>query len=109
MLMVPRNSKNGSVTPATYLIEIKDDNTDLEVTIEGSDHLYGSKLVMASVDKDTDAGSGDGNDRGMGKLLGHIFGSKNILSADSISSPKHMTKYLFRGIPSWRCVSESQE
>ena len=34
----------------------------------------------------------------MHKLMSEVFGSKNTLEADSIFSPKHMTKYSFRNL-----------
>lgn len=43
ILMAAKHS-SGSVSAANYIIEIKEDNTDLEVTIEGSDHLYGGRI-----------------------------------------------------------------
>ena len=95
--MAARNSEAGFAKQ--YTIEIKDDDTDLEVTIEGSDHFYGAKLLIQSNDKDTDSSAASDHGRGMKSVLGHIFGSKNTLNADSITSPKHMTKYLYRGMP----------
>ena len=81
-----------------YTIEIKDENSDLEVTIEGSDHLYGSRLTITPHTADFDS-KYDENGRSMGKLLNHIFGAKNSLKATHIASPKHMTKYSFRNVP----------
>ena len=96
ILMAARNSASGFAKQ--YTIEIKDDDTDLEVTIEGSDHFYGAKLLIQSNDKDTDSSSANDHGRGMNSILAHVFGSKNTLSADSVTSPKHMTKYLYRGM-----------
>ena len=50
-----KTNSNNEVKPAKYEIEIKDEDTDLEVTIEGSDHLYGSKLVIVPSKTDFDS------------------------------------------------------
>ena len=56
---------------------IKDENTDLEVTIEGSDHLYGSLLQITPVDEDNSSESNIASDRGMGEMMMKVFGNKN--------------------------------
>ena len=98
MQMVAKQFGNRSeVKAANYEIEIKDEDTDLEVTVEGSDHLYGSKIVIVPSTTDFDS-KREEDGRGMHKLLGDVFGAKNTLVPDIITSPKHMTKYVFRNV-----------
>ncbi len=40
--MVSANDSDNKVKAPNYIIDIVDENTDLLVTIEGSDHLFGS-------------------------------------------------------------------
>ena len=46
MVTAVSGSKNegGKLKAPKFEIEIMDQNTDLEVTIEGSDHLYGATI-----------------------------------------------------------------
>ena len=61
--------------------------------------MYGARIKIAENTHDFDSKQDDPAGRGMHTLLGHIWGGKNTLEADSISSPKHMTKYMFRNVP----------
>ena len=72
---------------------IKDDNTDLEITIEGSDHFYGSTIMVESIDEvDDGSSSSTDSDRGLGNTMKKIFGNRQALEPAQITSPKHMTK-----------------
>lgn len=62
------------------------------MTIEESDHLYGSRLIIIPVDEDDTSQASSDSDRGMGKTMGKVFGNKNALEPTHTSSPKHMTK-----------------
>lgn len=60
-------------------IEIADENTDLEVTIEGSDHLYGEIIqIYQAIEEDESQLSND-SDRGLGKMMNKIFGKRTAL------------------------------
>ena len=97
--MVATQSKlvkaKGKLHASATEIEILDENTDLEITIEGSDHLYGSIIYITHEDHADNSQTNDDDDRGMTKLLGKVFGHRNKLQPVHISSPKHMTKFRF--------------
>ena len=87
--------KNGEnkLTATTIDLVIKEDNSDLEVTIEESDHLYGSLIQIYSIDEEDDgSNSSTDSDRGLGKTMQRIFGNRQAIEPSSITSPKHMTK-----------------
>ena len=74
------------------------------VTIEGSDHLFGSIIQVtpedsAHIDKDS-----TGSKRGMKPLVLKVFGNTNALVPASITSPTHMTKYHFMALSAGRYV-----
>ena len=46
-----RGGQNLQLKPTSIELVIKDENTDLEVTIEGSDHFYGSTIMIESIDE----------------------------------------------------------
>jgi hypothetical protein len=48
--MVSANDRRNKVKAPKFVIEIVDEGTDLEVTIEGSDHLYGSTIQIIPED-----------------------------------------------------------
>ena len=62
---------NDSKLKATVVdLVIKEDNTDLEVTIEESDHLFGALIQIYSLDEDDDgSNSSTDSDRGLGKTM----------------------------------------
>ena len=63
--------------PTPIQLVIKDEDTDLEVTIEGSDHFYGSTIILESVDEiDDGSNSSTDSDRGLGKTMKKIFGNR---------------------------------
>lgn len=101
VLMVASNSKDTTLKPARYEIEIKDENAQLEVTIEGSDHFYGTTLQIIPEEKDDSSRS---SAEKMANLLKKIYGSRDALPADRISSPKHMTKFLFSNVSPGRYI-----
>ena len=75
-----RGGKNLTLQPNSLEIVIKDENTDLEITIEGSDHFYGSTIVIESVDEvDDGSSSSTDSDRGLGNTMKKIFGDRQAL------------------------------
>ena len=54
VLMVPTINTGGQLKAPKVELDIKDDDTELEVTIEGSDHFYGSiiQIIREGDDKD---------------------------------------------------------
>ena len=71
----------GKLKAPKFEIEIMDQNTDLEVTIEGSNHLYGATIqIKPEEDEDhDDVFSRDGTDRGMTSLIDRIYGDRYAL------------------------------
>ena len=65
-----------------YEIEIKDEETDLEITIEGSDHFYGSTIVVIPEDHADSSQFSSDSDRGMGSLIGRVLGSREALEPE---------------------------
>jgi len=66
------------------------------VTIEGSDHFYGATLQIIPEEHDDETSPSLG--RGLGNLMSRVFGKLHALPADRISSPKHMTKFMYRNL-----------
>jgi len=87
--------KLGKLKPTDAEIEIVDENTDLEITVEGSDHLYGSVMYLTPKDHDDITKDNDGDERGMSMLLGKVLGNRHVIQPVHISSPKHMTKFRY--------------
>lgn len=88
-ILMSAKSRSTKIKQQNTQIEIKEDSTDLEVTIEESDHLYGSRLIIIPVDQDDTSQASSDNDRGMGRTMGKVFGNKNALETTHITSPKH--------------------
>lgn len=97
LTMVAHNSMKVSVPE--YIIEIKDENTDLEVTIEETDHLFGATIKLIPIDTVSDSDiSQVSTSRGMPNLLDKVFGKLNVLEPARLSSPKHMTKLHYQNL-----------
>lgn len=95
ILMVAKNSK-GTLKPIKYEIVIKEDNTQLEVTIEGSNHLYGATIQIIPEDHEEDTSTVNNSMvKKFSGIMSKVFGNMHALEADHVTSPKHMTKYQF--------------
>ncbi len=95
--MVDHKSKKGTLKPVSQVIEIKEDETQLEVSIEGSNHLYGATIQIVPQDHEDDSSSSDQKTsvRGFHDFFSKVFSSRYALQATHVTSPKHMTKYMF--------------
>ena len=85
--------------PKKTIIEIKEEDSDLEVTIEGSDHFYGSMIQIVPIEEEDDSQTSSDSDRGLGKTMGKIFGNRSALDPMEVTSPKHMTKLRYMDVP----------
>jgi len=102
--MVSAYDKKNKVKAPKFVIEIADEGTDLEVTIEGSDHLYGSTIQIIPEDHAGVDLESNGSFRGLKEIISKVFGNTAALAPAHVSSPKHMTKYRFMDLVPGRYV-----
>ena len=103
MVAATRKERSGKLSAPKYEIEIKQDDSDLEVSIESSDHLYGSILQIISEEHD-DEGSSSDFGRGMKTFLSKVLGDKHAIQPAHITVIKHMTKLRYMGLSAGKYI-----
>lgn len=103
MVAATKQDRRGKLSAPKYEIEITQDDSDLEVSIEGSDHLYGSVLQIISEEHD-DEGTSSDSGRGMFKFLSKVLGDKHVIQPAHISVIKHMTKLRYMGLSAGKYI-----
>ena len=103
MVAATKKDRSGKLSAPKYEIEIKQDDSDLEVSIESSDHLYGSILQIISEEHD-DEGSRSESGRGMFSFLNKVLGDRHIIQPAHIAVIKHMTKVRYMGLSAGKYI-----
>lgn len=104
--MVSAMDKRSDVKAPIYTLVISEENTDMEVTIEGSNHLFGSRIQLIPEDQMDMIKEATSLSAGRAKrdLLKRVLGNSGAIVPAHISSPKHMTKYRFMDLEPGRYV-----